>query len=457
MIMAPEIVIICTAFIILLVDLFLKNKNFIFPLAILGLLVAFCFGLDIYATNLDGHENLLGGQFNIDSSIMGFKFIFIMTCFVSVLIADYQSEKIVIHNLSEFYILLLFSLVGMMFLVSSSDLITAFVALELSTFPLFLLSAWQKYKEASVEAALKFVLLGAFSSALLLFGISLLYGLTGSMEIAPVTGDLPRLALYLSIALIFAGIGFKMTIFPFHQWAPDVYENAPTSITAFLSIASKAAGVAFFLKIFFEILGPLHSGLQFIYIIAAVITMSFGNLVAIIQKDIKRFMAYSSISHAGFIFMGLLSHSSEAMASIIFFFMAYLVSNLTIFAVISFMQVQTGRTKIKDYAGFAAHKPMYAFSMLIALFSLAGIPPLAGFLGKFALMNIAAKEGFYWLVGVAAINSTVSLYYYLQIIRQMYVEKADSSFDEDTPLFFNMILLFLSVATVLLGICPILF
>ncbi|MBT4791089.1 MAG: NADH-quinone oxidoreductase subunit N [Halobacteriovoraceae bacterium] len=453
MIMAPEIAISGTAFLILLNDVFTKNKMTNYILAILGLAIAFTFACGFSSTQ----ASMFGGRFIIDSAAMGFKFIFITTAFAAIVFANYQSTKTQFKYLGEFYTLLLFSLTGMMFLVSSTDLITLVISLELSTLPLFLLSAWQKHKMESMEAAVKYVLLGAFSSAILLFGVALLYGLTGSMELQTISAELPRMPLYFSLAMIFAGIGFKITTFPFHQWSPDVYENAPTSITSFLSIASKAAGVAFFIKIFFDMMGSFHQDFQTLYLIAAVVTMSFGNLVAIGQKNIKRFMAYSSIAHAGFIFMGLLINSPESKSAIIYFFIAYLVSNLTIFGVISFVETETGKTQIKDYAGLSQKRPLYALAMLIALFSLAGIPPLSGFLGKFYLMNIAAKAGFYWLVGVAAINSTISLYYYLQIIRQMYVVDGEENFSGKTPLLFNLVVIALTLGTVLLGIFPIKF
>jgi len=451
MIMAPEIAISSTAFLILISDIFTKNKVLNYILATLGTALAFFF----LCTLIDAESSLLGGRFTINSPAMGFKFIFVTTAFVSIVFAQYQSKKLKLDSLGEFFTLLLFCVTGMMFLVSSTDMITLFISLELSTLPLFILSAWQKHKYKSMEAALKYVLLGALSSAVLLFGIAILYGLTGSVELNEISTNLPKVPLYFALTLVFTGVGFKVTAFPFHQWSPDVYENAPTSITSFLSIASKAAGVAFFFKIFFEMLGPIHMDLQFVYLIAAVATMCFGNLVAIPQTNIKRFMAYSSIAHAGFIFMGFLLNTPEAKSAIIFFFIAYLVSNLTIFGVISFVESESGKTDIKDYAGLSVKRPAYALAMLIALFSLAGIPPLSGFLGKFYLMKIAAEGGFYWLVAVAAINSTISLYYYLQIIRQMYVVKSDNEFGEKAPMSFNIILLLLTLGTVVLGLFPV--
>lgn len=451
MIMAPEIAISGTAFLILLNDVFTKNKLRNYILAIIGMAVAFGFVCLLSTTE----ATMIGGRFSIDSKAMGFKVVFILTTFASIIFAQYQSKKIEFNYIGEFFTLLLFCLTGMMFLVSSTDLITLFISLELSTLPLFILSAWHKHKADSMEAALKYILLGAFSSALLLFGLGIIYGLTGSMELQFISTDLPKVPLYFALTLLFTGVGFKVAVFPFHQWTPDVYENAPTSITSFLSIASKAAGVAFFFKIFFDMLDPIHADLEQIYLIAAVVTMTFGNLVAIVQKNIKRFMAYSSVAHAGFIFMGLLINSPESQSAIIFFFLAYLVSNLTIFGVITFVENETGRTKISEYAGLSQARPLYAAAMLIALFSLAGIPPLSGFLGKFYLMNIAAQAGVYWLVALAAINSTISLYYYLQIIRAMYVTKSDAKFDGKAPMLFNLVVIALTLGTVLLGIFPV--
>lgn len=451
MIMAPEIAISSTAFLILLSDAFFKNKVLTYTLALVGVLLAFILAMGLGFAD----TSMFGGRFVMNSHALGFKVIFMITTFSTIIFAKYQSSKMKFNYLAEFFTLLLFCLTGMMFLVSSTDLITLFVSLELSTLPLFLLAAWQKHKKESMEAALKYILLGAFSSGLMLFGISLLYGLTGSMDLVAISTDLPKQPLYFAIALLFGGVGFKITAFPFHQWSPDVYENAPTSITAFLSIASKAAGVAFFFKLFFEMLAPIHADMQMVYVLAAAITMIFGNLAAIAQKNIKRFMAYSSIAQAGFLFMGFLINSPESKTAIIYFFIAYLVSNLAIFAVITFVETETGKTEIKDYAGLSAARPLYALAMMIALFSLAGIPPLSGFMGKFYLMNIAAQTGNYALIALAAISSTVSLYYYLQIIRQMYVNDGTDKFTGKTPLLFNILLGLLTIGTIAVGIFPV--
>ncbi len=252
-----------------------------------------------------------------------------------------------------------------------------------------------------------------------------------------------------------AGVGFKLTIVPFHMWAADVYEGAPIPVTAYLSVASKAAGLAFAFQLFFRMMGDQLSQWAAIAAVLAAVTMTVGNVVAIVQQNIKRFMAFSAISQAGYIILGFLGPSPEGVPAMLFYMLVYVLTNLGVFACIVWYANQTGRERIEEYRGLARTNPLIALAMMIALFSLAGIPPLSGFVGKFFLFSIASRAGFNWLVAVAAINSTISLYYYLRIVRQMYIEpvyEGATRLPASAPVVATLAVL--SLGVVLLGIVP---
>jgi NADH-quinone oxidoreductase subunit N len=311
----------------------------------------------------------------------------------------------------------------MLMLVSSTDLVSLYVSLELATAPLYMLSGWSRTLR-SVEAGIKYALLGALSSAFLLFGFSIIYGMSGEMSLALINAALSLTpATGLAIGFIITGVAFKVALVPFHMWAPDIYQGAPTPITAYLSVASKAAGVSVLFILWFKLFRHYTAGWQEVLVVLSVSSMTLGNVVAMVQQNIKRFMAYSSISQAGYILFGFLGPTPEGIPAILFYLLAYLVSNLAVFGVIIFLANATGRERIKDYAGLSFTNPILALCMMLGLFSLAGIPPLSGFTGKFFLFSIASKAGYHWLVALAALNSTASLYYYLRIVRQMYIEE----------------------------------
>jgi len=322
----------------------------------------------------------------------------------------------------EYYTILLFTVSGMMFLASAADLVTLYVSLELATIPLFVLTAWKR-DALSGEAGLKYVVVGALASALLMYGLGILYGLTGHTDFAGISQALKASpAFWLAMALITAGVGFKMTVFPFHMWAAEVYQGAPTPITAYISVASKCAGLMLIFQLFFRVMGKFMGDCTLVFAVLAAATMTLGNLVAIGQNNIKRFMAFSAISQAGYVLMGFLCPAEGGVPAMIYYMLVYLFTNMAVFAVIVFHTNQTGLEDIKDYRGLSRTNPVIALAMMIGLFGLAGIPPLSGFVGKFFLFSIASKAGFHWLVALAAVNSTISLYYYLRIVRQMYIE-----------------------------------
>lgn len=462
MLMLPELIVIATAFVVLLIDIIVveeKKRVALAPLALAGLILAFLCTASQF-TRI-GSE-MLGGRYGLDSIAWWFKILFILAATITVAISldslDGRGTTPAsrLGSRGEYYVALLSTLAGTMFLVSARDLVTLYVSLELSTIPLFALTAWRR-DALSGEAGLKYVVIGVLGSAILLYGLSFMYGLTGETSLAAISAKMTDVtpAYYLAAAMVTAGIGFKMTLVPFHMWAADVYQGAPTPVTAYLSVASKGAGLALMFQIFFRTMGHLITEWNLVFVIFAAVTMTLGNLVAIVQQNIKRFMAFSSISQAGYLIMGFLGPSQESVPSMLFYLMIYILTNLAVFAVIILHSNQTGSENIADYRGLSRTNPRIALAMMIALFGLAGIPPLSGFVGKFFLFSVASKAGFNWLVAVAAVNSTISLYYYLQIVRQMYIEPADGNAQplKTTPALAISILITV-VGSVVLGVVP---
>lgn len=327
----------------------------------------------------------------------------------------------------EFYCLILLSLLGMCLIPLSRELLTLYLALELATIPLFLLSGFAFWDRLSSEGAAKYLVNGIFASAIMLFGLSFIYGaMAGDTFFA--SQGLPFSALsLLGLIFLLAGLLFKVTAVPFHFWAPDVYQGAPTSITAFLSLGSKAAGLAFLTVIFHSLFADFNEIIVPVFVVLSVATMTLGNLGAMKQSNMKRFLAYSSVSQAGYIFLAFLDSSPLGLTSLLFYIFVYIGGNIAAFSVLTYVENESGSVEMDAFSGMHRSHPLLALIMLLALFSLAGIPPLAGFFGKFWLFAAAAHAGFYWLVVVAALNSIISLYYYLGVIRRMYILERDSS------------------------------
>ncbi len=456
----PEIIVIGAAVLVLILEIVLGNeraKKMLAPLVLVALIGAAA----VASVLMPDTYSLFGGRFVVDSVAWWFKLLFILSAGGIVLLSFDLLDGSASHKEShlghgaEYLIILLFNLAGMMALISSRDLITLYVSLELATVPLFILAAWSRTSISS-EAGIKYVILGALASALLLYGLGLLYGLSGSTDLAVISDHLVTTPTFLLAAsLLFAGLGFKLALVPFHVWAPDVYQGAPTPVTAYLSVASKGAGLALAFIVLFKLMGAFLPAWDTAIALLAACTMTLGNVVAISQTNIKRFMAYSSISQAGYLLLGFLGPVPEGVPAMLFYLLAYVVTNIAVFSVIIYFSNSNGREEIKDYAGLSLRHPLLALGMMVALFSLAGIPPLSGFTGKFFLFSIASKHGMHWLVALAALNSTVSLYYYLKIVRQMYIEPSPEWAKPLAPsriLSFTLCLALL--ATIALGILP---
>ncbi len=460
--MLPELIVIVTALVVLVTDLFLteEQRTLLAPISMVGVLAS----LLVMWFVLPHQGQVFGGRFLQNSISLWFKTFFLLSCFFAIALSIDLLDGRAKHTIrgmghrGEFYTILLFTLSGMMYLTSATDIVTLYVALELATVPLFVLTAWQRGNQQSSEAGLKYVIVGTLASAFILYGLSMMYAVSGHTDLAGMTHAASTTpAYYLGVTLLITGIGFKLALVPFHMWAADVYQGAPAPVTAYLSVASKSAGLAFMFQIFFGMFASHLTDWGLFIAILATLTMSLGNLVAIVQDNIKRFMAFSSISQAGYILLGFLGAYSIGISAMLFYMLVYIFTNLVVFGVIVWYSNTTGRETINDYRGLALTNPLMALAMMLGLFSLAGIPPLSGFVGKFFLFSVAAKAGYHWLVAVAAVNSTISLYYYLRIVRQMYIEPAIEGTDAKalpvTP-SIKMTVLVTTAATLLLGIIP---
>ena len=419
----PEIILSAAAVLVVFFDMFWEKagRGTAPVVTLLGLVAA---GVASVA-GIDAVDNF-ARMVAIDNFTTFFRFTFIAVAIVLVIGGHEYVEKHVNHT-AEFYALLLLSTVGAMFMASASDLLIAYLGIEVLSFSLYIAVSLGKNDHRAGEAGLKYVLLGGVASAMLLYGLSLLYGVAGSTQYADIakalSGDTSGLhmPLLLGLTLIVAGLGFKVSAVPFHMWAPDAYEGAPMPVTAYLSATSKGATLALFLRWFGGPLLPAIDDWQWMMASIATLTMVFGNLIALQQHNIKRLLAYSSIAQGGFMLMAVTTVSDIATSALLVHLGGYIVTNLALFIAIIHFYNRTGKEEITDFAGLSRTNPYLAVVITAGLFSLAGMPLLAGFFTKFILFQAVVEGGFLWLVVVAVVGSTVSLFYYLQVIRQMYI------------------------------------
>ena len=332
------------------------------------------------------------------------------------------------HKQGEFYILTLSTLLGMYFMIGAGNFLLFFIGLELASVPMACLVAFDKYKRYSAEAGAKYILCALFSSGLMLYGISFLYGTTGTLYFGDMAGRIDGSPLQV-MALVFflSGLGFKISLVPFHLWTADAYQGAPTNVTAYLSVVSKGAAAFVLLTVLVKVFAPMTEQWQTLLWIVTVSSITVANLFAIRQKDLKRFMAFSSISQAGYIMLAVIGGSAIGMTSLVFYVLVYMAANLAVFGVLSAVEQHSGgRVSLEDYNGFSRTNPRLALLMTLALFSLAGIPPFAGFFSKFFVFAAAFSGGFHLLVFIALVNTVVSLYYYLLIVKAMYITPGDA-------------------------------
>jgi NADH-quinone oxidoreductase subunit N len=355
------------------------------------------------------------------------------------------------EHVTEFYLLLLSTLLGMFFMISSNNLLMFYLGLELSTIPLAALSNFDLKQRRSSEAAMKFIMSSAFSSGLLLFGISMLYGTTGTLGFAELTHLINGSPLQLfSFILLIAGFGFKISMVPFHLWTADVYEGSPVAVTSYLSVISKGAVLFVFVSVLYSVFQSLSEVWYNMIFILSVLTMVIGNLFALRQQNMKRFLAFSSITQIGFILIGISGQSIEGSASVIYFVMIYIFSNLGAFGVVSIVSSITGKESVNDYKGFYKTNPLLSWVLTLSLFSLAGIPPTAGFFGKFFLLMAGAGKGNYVLITIAALNMIISLYYYLRVVKAIFMDENALPIQRVETGFFPKVSLMICVGGILI-------
>ena len=334
-----------------------------------------------------------------------------------------NSESVLIRR-GEFYLILFSSLLGMYLMISAGNFLLFFIGLETASIPMAVLSAYDKYKHKSAEAGAKYILSATFASGLSLYGISLIYGTVGTLYFADIPAGITGSPMQImAFGFFIVGLFFKISLVPFHLWTADVYEGAPTTVTAYFSVISKGSAAFVLMTLLVKVFGNLIVEWQAIFYVVIIITITIANLFAIRQQNLKRFLAYSSISQAGYIMLGVISGSALGMTSLVYYILVYMVSNLAAFGVIAIIEHRTGKINIKDYDGLYTTNPKLSIVMMFALFSLAGIPPFAGFFSKFFIFYVAAQQGFYVLVFIALLNTIISLYYYLLVIKAMFINK----------------------------------
>ena len=424
LIMRHELLLVAITVILLLVEIFLpqdKKHKIILPAILLMALVTII-GFIPGPTGV-----LFGGMYGTSplillmKNILNIGVLIIFTQSVSWLKLEEQKEKI-----GEYFVILLSTLIGMNYMISSGDFLMFYLGLELATIPLATLAAFERFKEKSAEAGVKLIFTSALSSGILLYGLSMIYGTTGTVYFPEVSAAYNSTPLQiLAFIFFFAGMAFKISLVPFHLWAADVYEGAPINVTSYLSVISKGAAVFIFMIILYTVFNKIALMWRDVIYVISILTMTMGNLFAMRQRNIKRFLAFSSIAQAGFILLGIIGQSQLGMTTVVYFVLVYIFSNLGAFGVAAIISNRTGKESIDDYDGLYRTNPMLSLTMMLALFSLAGIPPVAGFFGKFFLFTAAAKQGMYILVFIAVLNTIISLYYYLLVVKAMFLNQSD--------------------------------
>lgn len=470
----PEIILILGMVVLLLRAMTSKTPSNQDRMPMLFSVVVFVLALFTTCGSIVGGQSLglFGGMLSLDPMAVFFKVIILVTALILTLFCD-QSKDLHSAPRPEFYAFLMSLSLGLMVMVSANDLLVMYLAIEMASIMSYILTGFLAGNSRSDEAALKYVFFGGLASGIMIFGMSLLYGLTGSLNLIVIREYLFTHALnpegwavlYVTFIMILAGLGYKMAVAPFHMWSPDVYEGAPLPVTAFLSVASKAAGFAMTLRFFlvgFVIAGPEGwtqlklIDWQNLVSVLAMLTMTVGNLVALRQTNIKRFLAYSSIAHAGYMMMGLASKSAQGIEAILLYFAVYLIMNLGAFLVAIYVSNELGTENMVDYKGLSRRKGvgfLLAFCMSIFLLSLTGLPPFAGFIGKLYIFGAVIKAGLYPLAIVGVLNSVVSLFYYVKLMQYMFFfEPATADAAPHTSLRFSTVIPVLAALTLVFGI-----
>ncbi|HEX8043353.1 NADH-quinone oxidoreductase subunit N [Candidatus Deferrimicrobium sp.] len=462
----PELAVTATILLLVVLHVALRSKTSAAP-AILALVGVGAAILLAGVSAPGSGKAIFEGMAAYDGFAVFFK---VLTAFATlvVILMSMDSEELAGRSKAEYFIFLLSTLLGMFLLSSATDIVMLYLSLELVSIPSYMLAGYLKGKEHSTEAAMKYVVFGATASGVMIYGFSLLFGMTGSTQIAEIGRALASgkaaLPVILAAVMVAVGFGYKIAAVPFHMWSPDVYEGAPTPATAFFSVAPKAAGFAVLVRFYYTVFaGPdaaagmwrITSTMDWPLLFAGLsaVTMTVGNLVAVKQSNVKRLLAYSSIAHAGYMLMGFVLLSSAGIEAILFYLVVYLFMNLGAFYVVVLVSNATrGGEDISDFTGLGSRAPFAAVAFSIFLFSLTGIPPFSGFIGKVYLFAEVIHRGVYWLAVVAALNSVVSLYYYARIVRAMFLQEPKDASAIPVPAVSFAMLVLLAGPTLILGV-----
>jgi NADH-quinone oxidoreductase subunit N len=467
----PEITLACTLVAIVVFDLiFNKNKKILPYISIVGLILTFVFLIPHFGKSSAAFETARNFSFlSLDSFSAFFKLIILITSIFIILFSISSNEiKSCSDRHGEFYALIFGMVIGMFFMVSANDLILIYLSLELLSLSSYVLAGFVKTSLRNSEASLKYLIYGSASSGIMLFGISILYGITGSTNLSEINLLLKspaatQLTFLISVLMIFAGIGFKISIVPFHFWTPDVYEGAPISVTAFLSVASKAAGFAIlirFIKIAFLDSVDTYGYWQLVQyidwqkllVLFSIITMTFGNFSALWQDNLKRMLAYSSIAHAGYLMLGVAVLSDQGLMAVLVYFAVYLFMNLGAFYVVMLIANKINSEEIDDYKGLGYSIPFLGTALGIFLVSLTGLPPTAGFIGKLYLFIALVDAKMITVAIIALLNTVVSLYYYIRVLKAMFLDKNDNKVEINLSVLNYVVLILLITPVLVLGI-----
>jgi NADH-quinone oxidoreductase subunit N len=465
--LAPELTLAGFAIAVILLDLFIRRKGWLVVVSLIGVVVAAGFTIAMWGGS---SQALFNNMLAVDNFALFFKLLFLAIAALVILASvDYVSKFSRFQG--EYYALVLLSALGMMLMAATAELISIYIALELTSISLYVLVGFLKDPK-STEASLKYLLLGAVASAVLLFGMALVFGFTGKTQLGEIAqtiqglslaGVLSSPGLILGIVLMIAGFGFKIAAIPFHMWVPDVYEGAPTPVTAYLSVGSKAAGFAVILRVFYSAFGlPSWLSLDWglIFAVLAAIGMTLGNVIAIPQTNIKRMLGYSSIAQAGYLMVGLATMGFSPAADVLgrsgllFFLASYALTNLGAFTAIIAISNKLDSDLIQDYSGISKRAPLLALALTLCLVSLIGMPPAAGFMAKFYIFSGAVKHGLLWLVIIAVINSVISAYYYLRVVKVMWLGEPASVEKVPSSGALRLALSLSCLGVLLLGIIP---
>ena len=453
----PETILTVTALSVLTLEMARVSRPWIIlSVAVLGLLLSAAAAFITSGNN----QILFGGMLKLNQISLFFDMLYISIGLITLIFSQGYLEKRGSKSRGEYPALILFAVIGMMLMTRANDLVIVFLGLELLSISLYVLVGFLRHDNLSNESGLKYLLLGAFATGFFLFGAAFTYGATGTTNydgiVLAIANDniLSKIYLVLGIGLLLIGFAFKVALVPFHMWSPDVYQGAPTTVTGFLCTAPKAAGFGALLILFNNPLADMHYQWQDIFWLLAVLTMTVGNVTALVQSNVKRMLAFSSISHAGFLVMGILVLNVSSISAVLFYLVTYSVINLGSFAIVSAVEGEENGLKFKDYRGLGLRYPWLAAAMTIFMISLAGFPPTAGFVAKYGLFSAAIAEGYIWLVVIAVLNTLISVYYYLRLVINMYMKEEENALISSFNIIVIGLIWIMAAMMIILGITP---